>query len=203
VIEPLYTPYVKGEMRQSTRYRLVCVLLTVACVCVAAWVGAGPYITLHQIKVAAEAGDVEALEDLVDFPSFKESIKETVKAMMAKQMTKGELRDNPFAGLGMLLATAFIDPMVDAFVSPSGIAALTSGKKPEQPTVQKVPATKTASNNDSTNRSDVQADMGFESLSKFLVKFHSAGKEDGVTLVLKRHGLFWKLSALRLRLSDS
>ncbi len=97
-------------------------------------VGAGvysyfsPQLTLHAIRDAAEKQDTERLRDLVDFESVRAGLKEDIRTMVNASAAQ-DLRDNPFAMLGIALAGAIIDPMVDALVSPSAIVrAVSMGK---------------------------------------------------------------------------
>lgn len=78
-------------------------------------------------------GDAEALDGLVDFPSVRESLKAQLNAaMMAKMQNDPEMANNPFAGLGMMLAPAIIERAVNAYVTPEGMAAIVRGKKPAE-----------------------------------------------------------------------
>ena len=45
-----------------------------------------------------------------------------------------ELEGNPFAALGMMMANALIDPLIDSVISPAGLQALLStGEMSVQP----------------------------------------------------------------------
>ena len=98
-----------------------------AAVLLAAFVFLRPYFILGEIKSAAKSGDAERLAELVDFPALRENLKAQLNANFMKHMSQ-DLQGNPFAGLGMMLGTALVDKMVDSFVSPSGLAAITAGQ---------------------------------------------------------------------------
>ncbi len=159
------------------------------CVLTAGWLYTAPYRTLDSIEEAAKANDREALEELVDFPSVRESLKEELKASLAQEMVK--LQDNPFAALGMALGSAIIDPIVDSVASPTGILALTEKQPPENKSrppawmsiVSPVPNIK----------------MAYASTSKFLARVldETTGK-DSLVLVLRRDGLTWRLTSIRI-----
>jgi hypothetical protein len=107
-------------------------LIVVIGVLLMGYVVGAPYWTVHQMRSAAKDRDGEALSEHIDFPSVRQSLKEQVNAMMMKEMsTKAELKENPFAALGMAFASTLVDKTVDTFVTPAGITQLMSGKKPD------------------------------------------------------------------------
>lgn len=87
---------------------------------------ASPLFAFGALKGALEAGDRDRLEQLIDFPSVKDGLKQDLNAAMMEQLTNDpEMKDNPFAGLGMALAPMMVDRMVDAMVTPAGLAKAT------------------------------------------------------------------------------
>lgn len=93
--------------------------------------GGSPYFAASNLRETAAKGDADALDELVDFPSVRESLKAQMNAaMMAKMQSDPEMANNPFAGLGMMLAPTIIERAVDAYVTPEGMAAIVRGKKP-------------------------------------------------------------------------
>jgi len=100
----------------------VILLLTVA----AYWYWS-PYWAIYQLRAAADAGDVKALNARVDFPAVRENLKGQMLAKLAPKM--GENSDNPFAALGTMFGMAMVNQMVDVFVRPEVIAqAVKTGK---------------------------------------------------------------------------
>jgi hypothetical protein len=89
-----------------------------------------------------------------------------------------------------MLAGAVASPLVDAFVTPSGIAALTEGERPGR----------RRDGDGGVRVKDVKVDRGYESMDQFVVHFKD--KTDGtekMALVMHRDGLFhWKLVGVRL-----
>lgn len=96
---------------------------------VAAYVFALPYITVHQIRQAVKARDSVALSEHIDFPSVRLSLKDQLNAALMGKIQSDEMKDNPFAALGMMLAGPLVDKMLEAYVTPAGIGQLLSGKK--------------------------------------------------------------------------
>jgi hypothetical protein len=98
------------------------------CVLVALYI-AYPYHTLHRIEDALESGDQATLEDLIDWPSLREGLKDDLNTLatraLAEQAGPG---GDPQEALGMGIAAMFVPVLVqrtvDAYVTPAGIAAL-------------------------------------------------------------------------------
>lgn len=154
----------------------------------AIYVAAAPYITVHQMKSAAESHDGEALSEHIEFPSVRQSLKDQMNAMFMKEMAKDEMKDNPFAALGAALAGAMVDMMVEAYVTPAGITQLMAGEKPK-------PAQGGESGGGSGRKPLSDASMAYESLDKFVVKVKGGTGEEG-KFVLRRRGFGWKLTEI-------
>ncbi len=165
------------------------VVMGIAAGLFAIYVVAAPYITVHQMKSAAESHDGEALSELVEFSSVRQSLKDQMNAMFAKKMAESdEMKNNPFAVFGAVLAGMMVDKMVDAYVTPAGITQLMAGEKPQPQAAQGEEASS------STARKPLsEASMSYESLDKFVVrvKGNDGGEEK---FVLRRRGLCWKLT---------
>lgn len=144
---------------------------------------ATPYLALRGLGQALDSGDQTALEAHVDFPGLRQNLKDQLSAAFAQKMGE-DSSDNPLAAFAATLAGAFMDPVIDALVTPAGMAQLLSGQKKEN-----------AENNDTF----AQADTAFESLSVFRVTLHQADG-DKLDLFLRREGLSWKLYRIDLPL---
>lgn len=165
---------------------------------VAAYVFALPYITVHQIRQAVKARDSVALSEHIDFPSVRLSLKDQLNAALMGKIQSDEMKDNPFAALGMMLAGPLVDKMLEAYVTPAGIGQLLSGKKPSMKGVKKIQQeTAGAANNvpptgESATEEKPLADvtLGYKTASRFEVE----DQKKGVRVVLRRDGLSWKVS---------
>ena len=165
-------------------------LLILAVLFAAVWMYFTPYLAMSRLQKAARNGDTEALNELVDFPALRESVKTNVRSAVETSVSRSH---NPFAVLGGLLAGAVASPLVDAFVTPSGIAALTDGERPGGHRDAADSAARVRVRN-------VKVKRGYESLDLFVVHFvdRNDGKEK-MALLLHRDGLFhWRLSGIRL-----
>ncbi|MGJ4748623.1 DUF2939 domain-containing protein [Leptospira sp. SA-E8] len=159
---------------------------------IAGYVAAGPYITVHQMKAAAEARDGRALSEHIEFPSVRQSLKEQMNALIMKKMAEDQsLKKNPFAALGAAFAGTIAERMVDLYVTPAGITQLMAGEKPQ---MQKMNAESASS-----PRLLSGADMSYESFDKFVVKINGQSGNAG-EFVLRRTGLDWKLTEIILPL---
>lgn len=163
------------------------VVVGVAAAFFAIYVVAAPYITVFQMKSAAESHDGEALSEHIEFPSVRQSLKDQMNAMFAKKMAEDEdMKDNPFAALGAAFAGMMVDKMVDSYVTPAGITQLMAGEKPQ-------PEENKESSTVSGQKPLSDASMSYESLDKFVVTVKGDDGGEG-KFVLRRRGLGWKLT---------
>lgn len=151
--------------------------------------GTRPPVAIEQLREAIVRQDSSAMNRLIDFPSFRESIKVKLREDLASSAANS---GNPMAILGSLLAETFLEPLVNIFVSPSGIAAIVAGHKmrdmskgPPPPTDRQV------------FDSSLQFTGAWESPSRYSVTVNDRGTKT-VVLVMHRYSLFeWKLAELR------
>ena len=165
-------------------------LFVIALCAAAVWLYFTPYLAMNRLQKAAEQGDTEALNELVDFPAFRESVKQGVSTAVARQIDD---ESNPLARLGGWIAGRLSSPLVDTFVSPEGIAALSRGERPGDDSADRA-------GDDGVRAPDVKIRRGYDGFDRFVVHFHD--REDGqekVALVWKREGIAgWRLTGIRL-----
>ena len=160
------------------------------------WIYASPYIAFHRMQAAAERRDAVALADYVNFPALRESVKASLTVQMTKSMSSSSSTDNPFAGLGLLLAQTMVDRFVDALVTPEALAAMMQGAPPSGPERSTPPSTERTA---SKAAEKPITKFGYETFGRFTLRFASRDKPtDELVLVLLRDGLSWKLSAIRI-----
>lgn len=165
--------------------------LAIAAGVFATYAVAAPYITVYEIKSAAEARDGEALSEYIEFPSVRQSIKDQLNAQFAKEMANDPgMKGNPFAFLGAALAGTMVDKAVDAYITPAGISQLLEGEKPNPGSGGSAQPTAGASG--AERKPLPNASMSYESFDKFVVNFKLDGGSDG-KLILRRRGIGWKL----------
>lgn len=156
---------------------------------------AGPYWTLHQLRVAIETRDTARLERQVDFPRLRESVKLQLNARAA-QSAPPRWRDSPLAGLAMGLATQVVNGAVDALVTPAGLLSLL--EQQTVPDAPDAPAHPDPVDPASPDRREVrlrEVHTGFESPSRFRVEA-TTRRGDRLRIILSREGLKWRVTDL-------
>lgn len=156
---------------------------------------ATPLLTVNRLVAAAKAGDEATLEQLVDFPAFRDSLKDGLTArLMAEAQADPDLRNSALGGLGMMLAPMLVGGAVDALVNAPTIATMV--RTARQPDPSDVVAGEPAK---SENR-DIRQTYGYRDLNTFVLGLTDADRPDEtLKLLLKRQGLFgWKLAGVDL-----
>lgn len=80
--------------------------------------GASPYFSFWRFTAALRSGETAALSSRMDFPAIRASLKRQLVARFARGATTHKWWDN--------LGPTLIDTIIDAYVTPEGIAALIS-----------------------------------------------------------------------------
>lgn len=181
------------------------VLIGLAVVALAAWWLAAPVLTFNALAEAARKGDVASLERLVDFPAVRASLKDQLAARLQAEIGKDRrLADNPFGALGALLAPTIVDQVVDAAVTPAGVAAMVVNARaplsdvgpgktalPPPPETAPPPAP-------GAPKPKPKTTYGYASLDAFKATV-TADAGSSLTWILERRGLFgWKLAQVVL-----
>lgn len=160
-----------------------------------AWFIAAPWITVHQIRTAAQSRDAQALAEYVDFESVRASLKEQMNALVLHKMAgDGSQALNPLAALVAPLAGAVVDKMVDAYVTPSGMAQLMAGREPRGAAPSAANPSPEAQ--DASRKPLAGAEMGYRGMSRFVITTHA--NHGDTQFVLGRRGLGWKLTEIIL-----
>jgi hypothetical protein len=153
------------------------------------WTYFGPHMALVKLQRAAESGDIEAMNELVDFPALRTSVKENAKTAVSRELSN-RTRLPGVGAIGGMLAGRVVNPLVDLAVTPSGVAALTSGRLPG------------ARSEDGAQRRGLPEGLkmkrGYEGMGRFEVRY--VDRESGderIALIMRRDGLDWKLTGVR------
>ena len=156
-----------------------------------------PHIALGGVKTAIQEGDAAALEERVDFPHLRENLKSQFNAVMLKE-TSSKLEDNPFGALALGLVSKLVDGMVDAFVTPEGLARLSRGDRPQPGSSRPDRASHTSS---SSEELFAEARLTRDSLNRFSVWVPNEEVTE-TQFVFRRYGLRWKLTGIFLPLPE-
>jgi hypothetical protein len=179
----------------TIRLYLIVGLMTLAVVG-GGYVYASPYLTVSQVRQAAARGDAETVNAHVDFPALRESFKGWMGAAMVRELSKQELRDNPFQALGAALAMTMMEKMVDVMVTPEMVRMMLQGQRPQGP---QPPGPGSRGEPRVASQSDPEMRMGYEAYDRFVVTVRSKARpQDEFSMVWRRSGLTWKLTAVRL-----
>jgi hypothetical protein len=157
---------------------------------------ASPHWQLYRMRAAVEARDAQALARYVDFPALRGSLKQQVLHRLGAGNAQGESGSNPFAAFGKAMASAVIEPVVDAAVSPEGVRAMLAAGdirlKPKHDQDQQPPGLP----HDERPREKPNYDLSYRSWGQVVIQKAQGG---GVTFILNRDGLWsWKLAAIEL-----
>ncbi len=95
------------------------------------------YVTVHSFQVAVEQKDAAAVAGYVNFPAVRESVKAGISAALlevtSKDGKKGDGSGAALAVLGLWGSSLVSNPMVDALLTPEGLAMMLKGE--EQSTI--------------------------------------------------------------------
>ena len=167
-----------------------------------AYYAASPWLTVNKLKQAFEKKDTRQIEKIIDFPELREDFKEVAKATVMKNAAK-ELEGNPYAALGMMMANALIDPLIDSVISPAGLQALLStGEMSVQPS-DVLNENNSWSSKESTTEEfkpspDLSVKMNYTDLSEFKIELSNKKViAEPISLFMEREGFAdWKVTGI-------
>jgi hypothetical protein len=171
-----------------------------ALVLVIAGVGAywhySPYLAMKQMHAAAEQKDADTFNAYVDYPKVRESLKGQLAAMMTEKLGSSGASSSGMEGLGAAMGLAFINPMIDAMVSPEMVMrSMQQGEFKPLPSAAEGPTGTTALAKEPKWEFDR---VGANKLIAYAVDLES---KDGtqVSVVFERNGFAdWRLTEMRL-----
>ena len=161
-----------------------------------AW-AAAPVVAAQSLVRAAKAGDAAKLQDMVDFPSLRDSLKEELEAeVLARVRRDPRLTESGLGGIGMMLAPMLLSGAVDAVVTPEVVATMVRDGQAPDPLDAPDTADKAAGKDD-----DIHQSWGYRDLNTFAVTLTRRDEPDKkLALLMDRRGLFsWKLAAVDLQ----
>ncbi|GAB2880362.1 DUF2939 domain-containing protein [Paraburkholderia jirisanensis] len=199
-------------------------LVILAIVAALAFAYASPYIALERLKRAADARDAQTVNQYVDFPALRDSLKQQLVGLLQRRL-EGSGHGNPLAAIGAMIGVAVIGPLVDAYATPDGVAALLNGMPPRGEPGERPPAPPDANSNvdnagagtsspapspaqpnaqapanaPDTPPQPPQTTAGYRGINEFVVTYRHGVGDTRYAAILRREGLFsWKLAAVDL-----
>ena len=172
---------------------------------------ASPWLALRDLTQAFEDQDTRKIEKLVDFPELREDIKVTAKAAMMKSAAI-ELESDPFAAMGIMMANAIVDPIIDQVVSPAGLQLLFSAREisggtyglPENINTIAKELTSFSDRDESNQETDaakgIEIKTDYIGINEFEVQVtNSEILDESVSVYMRREGLGgWKVNGIRV-----
>ncbi|MBP0589011.1 DUF2939 domain-containing protein [Paraburkholderia sp. LEh10] len=208
-----------ARMKGRVGRPLLIALIVVVVVAVSGYAYASPYIALDRLKRAADSRDVATVNEYVDYPALRDSLKLQVTGLLTRRLDV-QHNGNPLAAIGAMIGVALIGPLVDAYATPDGVAALLNGMPPrgepgERPPPPPAapadgstgkpadnpapPPAPGASRSEKTPPQPPQTTAGYRGVNEFVVSYQHGVGDTRYAAIFRRHGLFmWKLSAVDL-----
>jgi hypothetical protein len=177
----------------KTKTLISIIVGTVFCGAVASY--ASPYITLHSMRSAMMEKDADSFASNVDFPALRESLRAQFVTMMQSRMSNDTaLKNDPFAGFGMMLGVGVANQFIDAMVTPAGVMQLMINAG-SQPSAKR---TDPAASSDAAKTKLTDYSVHYRSWSTVSVTGRQ-DEDESVALTFKRSGLWsWKLTSVVL-----
>ncbi len=187
------------------------------------YAAASPYLALRELKQAIDARDAQAISRYVDYPALRISLKQQLTDELMRRVDL-QRHDNPLAMLGAMVGSALIGPLVDAYATPEGVAALLSGLPPNGDPRQHPPAldqpaapapapasgagvappagasAPPPSGTGTPPPAAPQSSAAYHGINEFIAVYQRDAGGTRYAAIFRRSGLFgWKLSAIDLQ----
>ena len=152
------------------------------------YLAAGPFITINGIRSSIKEKDSDRLSTYIEFDLLKKNLKEQFNTEMLK-ITSADPDENPLGMMVAGFASQVVDGLLDVYLTPSSIALLLEGEKPDQYR--------------SFNHQKPAKKKSVEPLEEYRVKFvshdrfyvYTKGRHDQeIKIILQRFGLDWKMT---------
>lgn len=161
----------------------------------AAYLGS-PYVAVYQIQRAIEQRDAARLSHYVDYAAVRAHFKSVLAAQVS---TRTAGRSDPIAAAVAALGTQLGNAMIEALVTPAGLAAALYGRDAAvgRPAVGSSPGA--AASGEARNRS-AQTSLRYEGLDAFEIRRTHPNEPAQPTVIrLERQNLaHWKIVAIDL-----
>jgi hypothetical protein len=174
----------KGQNAQTA-------LVTAIVVVLGGGVFAMPYFSINNFKQALEKQNATQVSQHIDFVSLRTNIKSTLRSQILAKAMQEQQQGNPLGMMGVGIGNAYLDGIVDQFLTPTGVETLFQLSK----------ASPQASSQNWVAEAEKQTNisMGYEGINHFAIKLQDkANPQATVHLIFWRDGLSWKMADVRL-----
>jgi hypothetical protein len=177
--------------------RIMLWALLIAIPLLAVYIAAGPFLTMRDIDRAAHQNDADSLARDIDFPVLRDNLRPQVGDKLDRKLEK-KSRSNPLAAIGRAYAGSVSDSVVDALITPQGIANLMGGdaklfKKKKKKHKHSGDADQASA---SSEKNEAEIEWHFVSPNEFTLTQTKGSK---ITIfVLDRYWFKWKLTNIIL-----
>jgi hypothetical protein len=184
-----------GARKPARPLRWLAAGTVVLALALAAWVVAGPWLTVRGIERAIAERDAAALERYVDFPRLRANLKAQLDDRMVRA-AGDKVAGNPFGAVALAVAGNATGVAVEALATPLGVGALLQGHTLWQ---------RATGNTEGSGLSATAlparplegARHRYASSSRFVTTVAHANGHT-TEFVLERQGLRWRLVDIRL-----
>ena len=152
---------------------------------------ASPYYALWRFGETLRANDMNALAARVDFPKVRGSLKKQIRDHFVGVLDKK--KNDPIAQLFTSTEPSILDRLIDAYVTPDGLATIISNPAP----IKNASSFSALSSFGSERR---EIDWSRARKAFFTSPRDFAVDHEGITLRFRFNGLGWKLREIDLRL---
>lgn len=154
---------------------------------------ASPYYSLWRFGETLRANDMNALAARVDFPQVRGSLKKQIRDHFFGVLDKK--KDDPIAQLLTSAEPSILDRLIDAYVTPDGLATIISNPAPI-----KNARSFSALSSFGGERKEIDWSRGRKAF--FTSPRDFAVDHEGITLRFRFNGFGWKLREIDLNLGD-
>jgi hypothetical protein len=167
---------------------------------------ASPYVALYNLAKAVEARDLALISERVDFPALRLSLARQIASAYAKLVAPQKDAGAPTASIGVGAGAAFLDPLLEPYVSPQAIAELMRGGWGGLLRPEAAPGAKASGAElfdagrflSTANLRRLWDSTEWRGFRTFLVRLPQGGVEEPPQLQFRLADLTWRLSGIEL-----
>lgn len=184
-------------MSKTAKFSIFTAIVIV--IAILAYLYASPYLALRNIQSAAQQGNSEKLNQYIDYPSIRQSLKDQLNAHMLKELQQEKNKE--FAALGAMLATSVTDTLLDTVITPTGVGLMLQGKNLNPSHISNDNSGAEQQQDQTEDKVDYKA--YYTSMNRFVVDVSNKQHHDQrIKVIMARDGLSWKLKELIIPLDN-